>query len=304
MSTTIDPGEDRLHLPTSPDPAFRDVVTFAFGDPAAKLYGSARLSHAPGAAGGVAIVFAGLQAVATSAAGGAPASETWDGVAAAGVRMRVERLLEAWSVTFESAGAGFELEFEACARPAVLDEESDVARAAGMQGYEQLCRVTGQVTHGGRSHGVRCLGHRGQLWGSPDPRRIELARTLSAWFDEDRAMTLTAVRPAKSKGHLEEALTGFLVEDGTPLPIDDPRLSTTYDGERRQRRAGLELWMDEEGEYARRAAGEVLCATTLDLGEHQLDSAFFGWRMEGRSGVGCYDVLRVGPSAGGRRRAR
>ena len=116
-------------------------------------------------------------------------------------------------------------------------------------------------------------------------------------------MTLTAVRPAKSKGHIEEALTGFLFEDGAPLPIDDPRLSTTYDGERRQRRAGLELWMDEEGEYARRAAGEVLCATTLALGERQLDSAFFEWRMEGRSGVGCYDVLRGAP-AGGRRRAR
>ncbi len=41
-----------------------------------------------------------------------------------------------------------------------------------------------------------------------------------------------------------------------------------------------------------RAAGEVVCGTTLDLGRLRLDCAFFMWRMEGRSGVGRYDVLR------------
>jgi hypothetical protein len=50
--------------------------------------------------------------------------------------------------------------------------------------------------------------------------------------------------------------------------------------------------MDEESAYVRRAAGQVLCGTTLDLGQLRLESAFFGWRMEGRDGVGRYDVLR------------
>ena len=70
-----------------------------------------------------------------------------------------------------------------------------------------------------------------------------------------------------------------------------PRLSTTYDGDGRQRRAGLELWVDEDG-CPRRAAGEVVCGTSLDLGRLRLDCAFFRWRMEGREGVGRYDVLR------------
>jgi hypothetical protein len=303
LSTTIDPGEDRLHLPASPDPSFRDVVTFAFGDPAAKIYGQARLSHGAATAG-LAIVYAGARAVATATGAGAAGGETWDAVAAGGVGVQVDRPLEAWNVAFEGRDGGFDLHFEACSQPAALDPASAAAEAAGMQGYEQLCRVSGSVTHSGRSHGVRCLGQRGQLWGSPDPRRIELVRALSAWFGEDRALTLAAVRPAKAKGHGDELVSGFVFEEGRPLEIDDPRLSTTYDGERRQRRAGLELWMDEQSDYARRAAGEVLCATTLDLGGSQLRSAFFGWRMEGRTGVGCYDVLHVAPAGGGRRRAR
>ena len=129
---------------------------------------------------------------------------------------------------------------------------------------------------------------------------IELARTVSAWMSADRAVTLTAIRPAKAKHHDEEAVAGFLIEGGEPLAIVDPRLSTTYDGELRQRRAGLELWMSDEGGYARRAAGHVVCGTTVDLGDLRLQSAFFAWRMEGREGTGRYDVLRrVSASRGG-----
>ena len=60
--------------------------------------------------------------------------------------------------------------------------------------------------------------------------------------------------------------------------------------------------MTEEAEHAHRMAGEVLCGTSIDLGEQRLDSAFFGWRMEGREGVGRYDVLRRVNGGGGRKR--
>ena len=163
--------------------------------------------------------------------------------------------------------------------------------------------VTGhRAATAARTYGVRCLGQRGHQWGTPDWGRIELARTLSAWMGAERAVTLTAVRPAKAKHHDEEAVAGFLVDRGEPRAIFDPRLSTTYDGELRQRRAGLELWMSEEGGYARRAAGEVVCGTTVDLGDLRLDSAFFAWRMEGRTGTGRYDVMRRvnGGDGGGR----
>jgi len=276
------------------DPAFRDAVTFSFGDPVAQLHGLARVGIGGGGASGFAVVYAGdeLAGASTQAQADAGVPDTWDALSAAGVSCAVITPLQSWTARYEGADAAFELRFEALSTPAVLDPEGPVARAGGMEGYEQLCSVTGQVRHGGRSHSVRCLGQRGHGWGTPDWSRIELARTLSAWMGADRAVTLTAVRPAKAKHHDEEAVGGFLIDRGEPVAIFDPRLSTTYDDELRQRRAGLELWMSEEAGHARRAAGAAVCGTTVDLGDLRLDSAFFAWRMEGRVGSGRYDVLR------------
>ncbi|HVF79837.1 MAG TPA: hypothetical protein VNA28_16185 [Solirubrobacteraceae bacterium] len=279
---------------TADDPAFRDAVTFSFGDPAQRAFGLARVGVGGGAASGFAVVYSGdeLAGASTDSAAGAEDAHAWDAVSAAGVRSTVDTRLEAWSVTYDGPEAGFDLRFVAVSAPAVLDPEDPVARMGGMAGYEQLCSVEGAVRIGERSIDVRCLGQRGHLWGTPDWSKIELARTLTAWLGTDRAVAVTAVRPAKAKHHDEEAVAGVLFDGGEPLPIFDSRLSTTYDGELRQRRAGLELWMQEEGGFARRAAGEVLCGTTVDLGELRLDSAFFRWRMEGREGTGRYDVLR------------
>jgi len=286
------------------DPAFRDAVTFSFGVAATKLYGLARLGLGTGAANGFGVIHSGNDLVdaATETAAAADLVGTWDEVRAAGVRTSVLTPLEAWSVSFEGAHGSFDLRFEAISAPAVLDAGQPVARAGGMEGYEQLCRVSGSVRVGRRSVDVRCLGQRGHLWGAPDWGRIELARTVSAWMGDDRAVFVTAVRPAKAKHHDEEAVAGFVLDGGEPHAVFDARLSTTYDAELRQRRAGLELWMQEEGGMARRVAGEAVSGTSMDLGDVRLDSAFFQWWMEGRQGVGRYDVLRRMDGGGGRRR--
>jgi hypothetical protein len=36
----------------------------------------------------------------------------------------------------------------------------------------------------------------------------------------------------------------------------------------------------------------VVCGTSLDLGRLRLDCAFLRWHMEGREGIGRYDILR------------
>ena len=289
------------HPRTSDDPAFRDATTFSFGDPVAQLYGLARVGIGGGAASGFAVVYTGgeLAGASTEAQVALDVPDTWDAVRAAGVHCTVDTPLESWTLEYLGADAALDLRFEALSAPAALEVEGAVAQVGGMDGYEQLCGVTGSVRHGGRSHSVNCLGQRGHHWGAPDWGRIELARTLSAWMGADRAVTLTAVRPAKAKHHDDEAVGGFLIDRGEPLAIFDPRLSTTYDGELRQRRAGLELWMDAEGGHARRAAGAAVCGTTVDLGELRLDSSFFHWRMEGRVGIGRYDVLRRVSANGG-----
>lgn len=279
---------------TAPDPAFRDAVTFAFGDPASELYGLARVGVGDDGASGLAIVYAGSEPVAANSASGVAidGAETWEDVSAAGVHCTVDTPLETWTVIYEGFRTAYELRFEAISAPAALGADAPLARAGGMRGYEQLCSVTGTLIQGRRTQQLRCLGQRGHQWGAPDWKRVALARTLSAWLGPDRAVTLTTVRPAKARHHDEEVSSGFLFERGEPRAIADPRLSTTYDGDLRQRRAGLELWVDEEDPFARRVAGEVLCGTTIELGDVRLDSAFFLWRMEGREGTGRYDVLR------------
>jgi hypothetical protein len=246
-----------------------DAVTIAFGDPRQRLYGLARLGL-PGPTG-MGILFEGSEVVA---------------VETEGVTTEVVEPLERWRARF---GDYFELELEALAPPAELAADDPAARAGGMLGYEQLCRVRGTV----EDRPVDCLGQRGHSWGRPDWDQIELARTVSAWLDDKTAVTLTAVRPSKAKHHSEEAVAAYVVEGGEPVAVAEPLLSTTYDADGRQRHAGLELWPSvDEDAYPHRAAGEVLCGTTIDLGRLRLDCAFFEWRMEGRTGVGRYDVLR------------
>jgi hypothetical protein len=139
---------------------------------------------------------------------------------------------------------------------------------------------------------VDCHGQRGHQWGAPDWERIELARTLAVWLEDGSGVALASVRPRGADGHGAEIVSGCLFERGEATPIADPRLSTTLDGEGRQRRAGLELWVgDADDALPARAAGEAVCGTTLDLGRLRLSCAFFAWRMEGRTGVGRYDVL-------------
>jgi hypothetical protein len=245
-------------------------------------------------ASGLALLFAGHEPVAARAAGGIEVAEpAWEAIDAAGVRTTIEEPLGHWTVSFASDDRrdGFALEVAALSPPALLAADAPAAVAGGMESYEQLVRVTGSAVVGGESRSIDCLGQRGHSWGTPDWERIALARTVSAWLDDEDAVTLTAVRPDDAATHADEAVGAFLFCPEGPVAISETRLSTTYDSEGRQRRASLELYVGEE-DFAHRLGGDVLAGTTLDLGRLRLDAAFFRWHMDGREGVGRYDVLR------------
>jgi hypothetical protein len=285
-----------------------DSVTFAFGDAAAQLYGLARLGLSPGPDGArqgsaLAVLFAGREPVAVVAEGGLAVGDgaSWDELGLAGLRATTEEPLDRWSLDLRGEdGQGFSLEFSALGDPVALSTDTPAGRLGGMAGYEQPCRVRGTVRTGGRDRAIDALGQRGHTWGDPDWGRIELTRTVTAWTDGGFA-SLTAVRPAGARHHSEEAIWAALWErDGSstprrlPLEIETSRLSTTYDPDGHTRRAGLELWPAGQAgdEWVRRAAGEVLCGSTLDLGSLRLDCSFFSWHLEGEAGVGRYDILR------------
>src|SRR5215210_2102776 len=245
-------------------PGHTDAATFAFADRAAGFFGLARAGAASGPEGGLqgsalAILFAGLEPHAR------------------------------WHVSVDApGGAGFELEFAAASPPAELTEGDDAALLGGMAGHERLCRVTG--TAAGRP--IDCLGQRGRSWGVADWSRIALTRSLGAWLEDGSSLTVAAVRPEGAESHADEATWGALLDAEGAMPIADPRVSTTYDGDGHQRRAGLELWVGEEDEYPRRGAGQVLCGSSVELGQLRLDCAFFAWQLDGREGVGRYDLVR------------
>jgi len=281
--------------------AATDSVTFAFGDPQAELYGLARLGlsrDADGARQGsaLALMFSGREPVAAHARGALPVAEDlgWEDMALAGLRATIEAPLERWTLAFDAAdGQGFAFELSALGAPAATPDDGPVARAGGMTGYDQPCRVRGTVRAGGREHAIDALGQRSHAWGDADWERIELARTVTAWTDSASA-ALTAIRPAGAAHHADEATWAALWEPDGLVDVEDARLSTTYDADGHARRAGLELWpADDDGEQVpRRGAGEVLCGSSLDLGTLRLDCAFFRWHLEGQAGVGRYDILR------------
>jgi hypothetical protein len=241
----------------------------------ARVYGLARLGQ-PGGGCSLLVLFDGGRPVAVRAGEDLP-------LAADDAHERLR---------YDDGEHALDLVFDAAAPTAELGDAEPAVRAGGMVRDEQLCHVHGTVRLGGETRAVRCLGQRGHAWGDVDWDRIEATRNVAAWLEDGSGVVLNAVRPTGAATHEHEAVWAAVVGAAGALRIDEPRLSTTYDDEGRQRRAGLELWVGEDDEVPRRATGEVVCGSTLDLGALRLDCAFVRWRMAGRSGVGRYDLMR------------
>lgn len=267
--------------------AATDAVTVAFSSPGDGLHALLRLGIDPdGRASAFAVLFVGREPVAAEARGDLDvAGEDWEVLEAGGLHMETVAPLEHWRVRWSGDGAAIDLALAATSAPVT------VAAVGGMEGYEQLVRATGTIDVGGRRLAVDAPGQRSRSWGTPDWRDLELTRSIAIWLGDGDGVTLHAARPAGAGGHDEETVSAALILAGEPAPIADPRISTTYDGDGHQRRAGLELWASEEDDHPHRVAGEVLCGSTLDLGPLRLDVAFFSWHAEGRDGTGRYDIL-------------
>ena len=205
--------------------------------------------------------------------------------------MTVGEPLREWSVAMDGEQHGFELRFEALSPPAEIAGD-DARRAGGrhgrlraaVRGHRRRCAPAASRSRSAASASAGTAG------ASPTGSASTSARTVSAWPGAGYGVALSSVRPSGA-AHAEEPIWAALLDEAGTVRVDDPRLSTTYDGDGRQRRAGLELWVDGD-EYPLRGSGEVLCGSTLDLGALRLDCAFFRWRIEGETGVGRYDVLR------------
>jgi hypothetical protein len=178
---------------------------------------------------------------------------------------------ESWLAT---CGEELDLTFEPCS-PAV-----DLGGTAA-----RVCRVRGRA----EGVAVECLGTAGETTVAPEWSELDALRTVSAVFDEENAVLAVARRPRGALGHGQEQVTAHLITAAEPVAVERARLSTVYDGEGRQRSAGLELWLPEE-DFPRRASGTVQAGLSLSLEGLRVHLAVFAWRMDGREGPGAYEV--------------
>jgi hypothetical protein len=177
-----------------------------------------------------------------------------------------------------------------------VSPRSEPAPSPEIDGFDQLCRVRGQFVLGGTEHQVDSLGRRG-CRPELDLQTFETIRDISAWFEPDEGIALTALRPRGAAGHDHDIVVASLFEAAAAVPVPDPRLSTTYTADGRPLRAGVELWLDtdqdDEQQYPRRAAGEALGASASAVDGLDVQAHAFRWHSRGRDGAGVYLLVHT-----------
>jgi hypothetical protein len=125
------------------------------------------------------------------------------------------------------------------------------------------------------------------------PGRV-VRRSIGIVFADGGLLALTSAMPAGREHHGEEEVAAVLCDpDGAPVQFDEALLSTEYGEDGVQRRATLELWGDVEDPSPRRGAGTLI--SSVAVRREGLDSriAFFRWALEGREGLGTYEIART-----------
>jgi hypothetical protein len=119
-----------------------------------------------------------------------------------------------------------------------------------------------------------------------------LRRSIGIVFADGGLLALTAIRPGGSADHGSEEIAAILCgPDGAPAEVSEALLSTEYGPDGVQRRATLELWTDDDGQPLR-GAGTLISSSGVHRPGLNSTVAFFRWSLEGREGLGHYEVVR------------
>ncbi len=118
-------------------------------------------------------------------------------------------------------------------------------------------------------------------------------RSIGIAFSDGGLLALSAVRPDRAEGHGDETVAVVLCDpDGAPVEVSEALLSTEYGPDGVQRRATLELWLDDEEGQPLRGAGTLISASSVSHPGLRAEIAFFRWALEGREGLGHYEIVR------------
>jgi hypothetical protein len=118
-------------------------------------------------------------------------------------------------------------------------------------------------------------------------------RSIGIAFSDGGLLALSAVRPQSAKGHGEETVAAVLCgPDGAPAEVGEALLSTEYGPDGIQRRATLELWIEADDGQPLRGAGTLISSSSVRRPGLRAEIAFFRWSLEGREGLGHYEIVR------------
>jgi hypothetical protein len=121
-----------------------------------------------------------------------------------------------------------------------------------------------------------------------------LRRSIGIVFSDGGLLAVTAQRPRGASTHGDEEVVAILCgPDGAPAEVAETLLSTEYGPDGVQRRVTLELWADGEEGAPMRGAGSLISASSVNRPGLKSEVAFFRWSVEGREGLGHYEVVRA-----------
>lgn len=120
-----------------------------------------------------------------------------------------------------------------------------------------------------------------------------MRRSIGVVFADGGLLALSSARPGGADGHGDETVAAVLCgPDGAPVDVSETLLSTEYGPNGVQRRATLELWLADEDTQPVRGAGSLISASEVSHPGITGTIAFFRWALEGREGLGHYEILR------------
>jgi hypothetical protein len=199
---------------------------------------------------------------------------------------------EGWSaegVGWRLMGEGVELHVVPGGEAEEMESEQPEDSGADLSGCDELCRVHGTVAVEGAERAIDCVGTRCVIDGV-DAGSLGSARIVSGWFGRDEAFMLLALRAAEAVGNESDLVAATLFDPDGWLPVDDPRLSTTYTESGLPSRTNLELWIGEgDNEFPRRVAGEAAGeGVVLTTEVTQFRVVPMRCHSRGRDGAGVY----------------
>lgn len=121
-----------------------------------------------------------------------------------------------------------------------------------------------------------------------------LRRSIGIVFSDGGLLALTSSQLPGGREHGEEEVVAVLCDpDAGPVEFEETLLSTEYGEDGVQRRATLELWQHADDGHPLRGAGTLISSAKVERDGLNAEIAFFRWSVEGREGLGHYEVARA-----------